>query len=406
MKPHTSAPNISRNRGLSSFDSVWATERLLFDGDAFFDALLRDIDAARHCVDLETYIFRGDKIGQKISAALVRAAARGVRVRLIVDGIGASGWFEKHAPELETKQVAVRIYHPVMLFNLWSRLKIDFGFAAPKGEKIRGSALMARLNRRDHRKMCVIDRAIGYVGSVNVTDDHRASVMGARAWRDTSVRVEGTPVRDLVVAFDDVWDRCHDAYGRPRWRERMMTPKNQPLFSRLVRFNYTSKLRRKTYKQLIRRISRARTRVWITNPYFAPGPGLLRALKQAAQNGADVRILVPRISDVFFMPWVSTAYYASILKGGAKIYEYLPRMLHAKTSIVDNWMIVGSSNFNRRSIVHDFEVDLVLGHKSTHEELVAAFQRDLKESEQVTTARGGLTAWVGRFISLILKNWI
>jgi cardiolipin synthase len=106
------------------------------------------------------------------------------------------------------------------------------------------------------------------------------------------------------------------------------------------------------------------------------------------------------------MPWVATAYYGVVLKGGARIYEYLPRMLHAKTAIVDNWAIVGSSNFNRRSLVHDFEVDLVLAKDESRAELVRAFERDLTESEQVTAARGGWTAFLGRLVSRLLKNWI
>lgn len=392
-------------REASGLEKIWQTERLLLDGDRFFEALLHDIDRAKTSVCLETYIYRGDVTGQRVAQTLIRAAKRGVKVRLIVDGIGASGWYEKHAPLMESQGVATRVYHPILFSNLWSRVKIDLGVVSHH-RKIRGSALLSRLNRRDHRKMCVIDGQIGYAGSVNITDDHCASIVGERAWRDTSVRVEGGAILDLSVAFDDVWDRCHDANAKPRWKERLLKPKAPRFFSRFVRFNYTGKLRKKTYRQLLRRMTRSKKRIWITNPYFAPSLSLLRALKKAAANGADVRVLVPRHSDVFFMPWVATAYYSIVMKNGGRIYEYLPRMLHAKTAIIDQWMTVGSSNFNRRSLVNDFEVDLVLSHPPTLAELVATFEKDLKEAEQVTATRGGLTAWVGRLISLLLKNWI
>ena len=383
-------------------------EELLFDGDAFFASLLRDIASAKRSVELETYIFKDDVTGKRVVAALVDAATRGVNVRLIVDGIGASGWFEKHAPLLESQGVRVRVYHPVLFHNLWARFKIDLGLqSVPKSfEKLRGSVFVSRFNRRDHRKMALIDHHTLFIGSVNVTSDHCASVVGSRAWRDTSVRVQGDNVHDALIAFNAVWDRCHDAHARPRWRERLTRTRLRPVFSRFLRFNYTARLRKQTYRSLIRRIGRARARVWITNPYFAPSRSLLRALARASKNGADVRILVPRHSDVFFMPWVATAYYSVVLKGGARIFEYLPRMLHAKTAIVDNWAMVGSSNFNRRSLVHDFEVDLVLSSDQVREELQRAFDSDLKSSEEVTSARGGLTALLGRVVSILLRNWI
>ncbi len=385
-------------------EQTWASEQLLFDGDAYFKSVIDDIDHARTSVDYETYIYRNDITGRRLAESLVRASKRGVQVRLLVDGIGASGWYDKQAPHLESLGVRVRIYHPILFFNLWSRLKVDLGFVL--SQKIgKGSALISRLNRRNHRKMCVVDGEIGYVGSVNVTDDHCASVVGKKAWRDTSVRVTGGPTADLSTGFHDVWERCHDAHARPRWKERL-SARPKRLFSRLVRFNYTNRLRKKTYRQLVRRITGAKSRVWITNPYFAPSTALLRALKRAAKNGADVRILVPRNSDVFFMPWVATAYYSVALSGGARVYEYIPRMLHAKTAIIDQWVIVGSSNFNRRSLVHDFEVDLIVSHEATCDQLAKTFEQDLLLSGQITVARGGLTAWVGRLLSHLLKNWI
>lgn len=390
-------------------EAPWSSETLLFDGDAFFESVLKDLANARRSIEFETYIYRDDIIGRRVADALAAASKRGVSVRLIVDGIGASGWFERHGLRLEALGVSVRVYHPVLLANLWARIKIDLGLNSPPKafERLRGSVFVSRFNRRDHRKMILVDHRIAYVGSINVTSEHCASVVGKRAWRDTSVRVEGGALPDILTAFNTVWDRCHDVQARPRWRERLQVKqKPRPTFSRFIRFNYTARLRKQTYRNLIRRISRARRRVWITNPYFAPAGSLLKALQRASENGADVRVLVPRNSDVFFMPWVATAYYPIVLKGGAKIFEYLPRMLHAKTAVIDNWAIVGSSNFNRRSLTHDFEVDLVLAKTATREELMNWFKRDLESSEQVTTARGGWTAFMGRLLSRILRNWI
>ena len=254
--------------------------------------------------------------------------------------------------------------------------------------------------------MSIIDNRIGFVGSVNVTADHSAKIRGLAAWRDMSVRVEGGPVTEMTQAFNDVWERCHDASALPRWKERLTREKRPQHLYRFIRFNHTRKLRKAHYRSLLRRISRAKHRVLITNPYFAPSRVLLQALKRAARNGADVRILVPRHSDVFFMPWVVTAYYAIVLRNKARVFEYIPRILHSKTAVIDNWAVVGSSNFNRRSLVHDFEVDLVLSKPKTRDELVQSFETDLKDAQEVLNVRGGFTAWLGRMIAILLKNWI
>jgi cardiolipin synthase len=150
----------------------------------------------------------------------------------------------------------------------------------------------------------------------------------------------------------------------------------------------------------------AQKRVWITTAYFAPSHGLLRALESAVDNGADVRILVPRNSDIFFMPWVTRAYYSRLLKRGVKIYEYLPRFLHAKSAVIDDWALVGTTNLNRRSFAHDFEIDVVLSKVGSVEELATQFLVDLNSSEQIMVPAGGVKAFLGRWVSLIFKNWI
>ena len=397
---------------------VWTRETLLIDGDEYFASVLSAIAAARESIDVETYIFRDDVTGRRVSRALVEAAARGVHVRLIVDGIGASGWYERHAQTLEERGVHVRVYHPIFFASLVSRLAKDLGLKRSRQNQTRTQsqepgkkpkrAFISRLNRRDHRKIFLIDGKLAYVGSINITDDHCASVRGKLAWRDTAVCAEGGPIAKLRQAFDAVWLRCHDHRGRRRWRERLRLVERPRRLkpSRLIRLNHTRRLRKRSYEELVHRISTATQRVWLTNAYFAPSGKIARALKAACENGADVRILVPRNSDVFFMPWVATAHYVLVLKHGGRIHEYLPRFLHAKTAVIDQWASVGSSNLNRRSLLNDFEVDLVLIDKNVKQTLADQFQTDLQSAEEVFAARGGITAFLGRVISRLLKNWI
>ena len=159
----------------------------------------------------------------------------------------------------------------------------------------------------------------------------------------------------------------------------------------------------------MKRLSNATRRIWITTPYFVPTGDVLEALGQAAKRGVDVKILVPSMSDVFFMPWVAAAFMWGLQRGGAKIFRYRPRILHAKTLLIDNWATVGSSNFNHRSIFHDLEVDVVLSKKESVDELASAFEKDLTESDEFTAKNwsifSSLTSRMGRCL-LLFRSWL
>ena len=177
-----------------------------------------------------------------------------------------------------------------------------------------------------------------------------------------------------------------------------------------IRLNYTWHRRRILYKNLLRKISQCKNRIWIMNAYFVPDNFLLKKLKDAAISGLDVRILLPSKSDVVMMPWASSTFYYSLLKSGVRIFEYLPGMLHAKSLILDEWMLVGSSNLNHRSLLHDLEVDINITTPTAKATLVQQFLNDLKHSREIS-----LNSWkkmrprcqrtLGRLV-LYLKYWI
>ncbi|MCM2323553.1 MAG: phospholipase D-like domain-containing protein [Oligoflexia bacterium] len=123
--------------------------------------------------------------------------------------------------------------------------------------------------------------------------------------------------------------------------------------------------------------------MWITNAYFAPDILLARALRVAAWGGADVRVLVPKKSDIFFMPWVTEAFYHHLLRAGVRVYEFLPSILHAKTLLIDDWGTIGSSNLNHRSLLHDLEADFVVGHHESIDALATLFEEDLRQSREI-----------------------
>lgn len=384
----------------------WTSERLYFDGDAYYADCLTAIGDAKSSLILETYIFDPDEIGAKFEEALLRASARGVSVKLLVDGIGAANWIERRARTIAAAGVGVRIYHPLKFSALFRRVLIDFGFRRRSAK--RTSAFVSRMNRRDHRKMLIVDEQVAWVGSLNISSVHSRSAMGPLAWRDTAARVEGEGIQALKAGFEYAWVRSHSPRGKRRWRDVILSRelKLHKIRSPVVRSNFTIGLRRDNFSDFASRLQQASRRVWITNAYLAPSRPMLNALVLAAQRGVDVRILVPRTSDVFFMPWVSASYYGHLLGVGVSIFEFLPRFLHAKSVIIDDWCAVGTSNLNRRSLLKDFEVDVVLQLPASLQALEKQFAIDLRESEQVRLAPRGLRAHLGRLIGYFMKRWI
>jgi len=391
----------AREPGLTR-QQYWRSERIWFEGDAYWDGVLADIAAARSSVDFETYIFTDDALGQRVSTALMAAADRGVYVRLLVDGVGAGAWVKRRAGELQSRQLAVRVFHPLP----WLLGARAYGGASRLARMFR---MLLRVNRRNHRKVCIIDQRLAWVGSFNVSVDHLVSVRCDDCWRDTGARVEGSAVHELVDAFAHTWRRSWRLTRTTMRPPLMWKGHGRRAVSGLVRLNHKLAGRRGMYDELIHRIGHARRRVWITAAYFVPNKRLVAALSQAARNGVDVRLLMPAKSDVLFMPWVSSAFYQALLAPGVRIYEFQPRILHAKTLLIDDWLTVGSTNLNYRSLLHDLEAEVVLLHPRTHRLMERAFLADLECSREVTLddwrRRPWLQKWFGR-IALRARYWL
>lgn len=344
-------------------------EKIYQDADSYFIDLIRDIHNTRNSVDLETYIFHYDEVGDKVIAALAEASARGVKVRLLIDGVGLPLLSNSLLKRLEQTRVRFRLYHPIpWFFWHWKYALEDHPLLFKVYRFLLG------LNHRNHRKVCIIDHQIAWIGSFNISSVHLAKAQGGEGWRDTAVRFQNVDTAPLAQAFNLAWEQnIIKRFIHPRYR-------NKPLF----RLNYTRRQRRRLLKDLLRKIAHCKRRVWITNAYFVPGKRLLKALNQAALRGIDVRIILPSRSDIFFMPWTSSIFYRNLLKRGVKIYEYLPGILHAKTLVVDDWMTVGSSNLNYRSLLHDLEIDAVINHGESKQILERQFLEDMRQSAEIS----------------------
>jgi cardiolipin synthase len=390
MKLYTRKRSKSKFRSRQPVAESWSLDRVFVDGDDFFGALERAIDDAVNSVDIESYIWRDDITGNRVFLALERAVKRKVSVRIVVDGFGSMGWVRAFGDRAVRAGILFKVYHALP----WERVAPHILRGSRRERLVR---LLLRLNNRNHRKLAIVDRRQAFVGSMNVVDDHVPSVRGASAWRDTGAVVDGPDVMVLVQSFEQVWLGSFNAF-----KQRLRRRRGRVQSSELVRLNVRRRQREDNYLGLLERIAQAKKRVWITNAYFVPDQSLLEVLELAAQRGVDVRVLVPSYSDVFFIPWIVAAFQYGLIKSGVKVYEYARSILHAKTIVIDNWALVGSSNLNHRSLLHDLEADVVITGEEAKEVLEKQFEVDLRHSQEVTLEewcrRSRLTRLAGRVL--------
>lgn len=314
---------------------------LLDSGREYFPALLAALAAAENEILLETYIFADDRIGQAVATALVAAAARGVSVRVIVDGFGARNFAADFQPQLQAAGVQAMIYRP---------------------ELARFSLKRHRL-RRLHRKLVAVDGRIGFVGGINIVDDDNAPP-GLRPRFDFAVRVEGPLLQPLHAAMLRLWEIVTWVGLRRRYRIRQPSlPTAEVAGGQTAAFLVRDNLRHRLdiAHAYMGAIALARDEVLIGNAYFLPGLRFRRALRRAARRGVRVCILVQGVSDHPLLQYATQALYGALLREGIRIFEYRKSFLHAKVAVVDGrWATVGSSNIDPFSLLLAREANIAV----------------------------------------------
>lgn len=349
----------------------WKTEKLFLDGDEYFDALIEDIDKAKNYISVEMYIFNDDVIGKKIASHLNSAHQRGVKVQVIVDGIGSFNFLNKLSNFFLKKGLNVKIYNPLPFYHPY------FGkLSVLKKMSILGARIW-RLNRRDHRKIITIDQNILYVGSFNITVEH-TKYHAEKPWKDMGVRVSGESVKYAVLNFKKVW-KLRDYYRYKKQNKININWRTHPL-----RLNQTIFMKRYFYKNFLKRIQNSQKKVWLMTPYFIPKRSLIRCLGKASQRGVDVRILISQKTDVNFFRWLQYFYYSYLLKKGVKVYQYTDSVLHAKNYIIDDFMTIGTTNLNHRSLIHDLEVDLIITDEHNIKTVEEHFLKSAISQKEIT----------------------
>lgn len=353
----------------------WDKVQLYFTGDEYFRDVLATIASAKSEVLVESYIFDMDPIGLRVLAALKDAHLRGVKVRLLVDGIGSFNWLASLESYCKQNAIAFRAYHPLPFRSLilkkfsWRNLR-------------RFLLLLRKSNKRNHRKIFLIDGKIAFLGSLNISQVHTKEFFGKKAWRDTGVQVRGQALRELKSAFTQAWLTAR--LGRTFLAGTIIKLRSRQLISSPLRLNSSATWRYKLLRDLNKKLKYATTRIYITNAYFIPRRSILRSLRKAASRGVYVGLCLPSHNDVWVVRWASKSLYYRLLKSGVRIFEYQPSMMHAKTLIIDQWATVGSHNLNHRSLVHDLEAEVVLSDQDSLHQLVHQWHSDIQNSQEIT----------------------
>jgi cardiolipin synthase A/B len=313
---------------------------LLESGTAYFPALCAAIDAAQYEVDLQTYIFADDATGTMIAEALSRAAQRGVRVRVLVDGFGSRGLSPKLVLDLQDAGVSWLVFRP------------EYSWVGLHRHRL----------RRLHRKVTVIDAAIAFVGGINIIDD--MDTPGQIPPRfDYAVRVQGPILSRIVPDVRRLWSFVCWTQNRTEWRVNKRAPivahpAGQDRVAFLIRDNVRH--RRDIEQAYLAAIAAARDHILIANAYFLPGMRFRRALMEAAARGVKVTLLLQGRVEYRLMHYASHALYGQLLGGGVEICEYRKSFLHAKVAVIDeHWATVGSSNIDPFSLLLAREANLV-----------------------------------------------
>jgi cardiolipin synthase len=403
--------------------------RLLQGGDELFPAMCEAIDHAQNEVWLATYIFHNDDASLQVVEALGRAADRGVRVRVVVDGFGSkatmsqlrerwahraggTGFFSRRPVQSNPSGVAMAVFRP--MHGWWSWLH--------PGQM-----------RRLHQKLCVVDGHTAFVGGINIMDD-RLDLRHGRTELprlDFAVRVQGPVALPIEQAVRAVWTRAW--LGRDFGEElRALVRSNEPLrrVKRLVKqlrmppgeglrqkpgpmpavhiafvLRDNLRQRRTIERSYIAALRSAQDRVDLVSPYFYPATAFRRALCAAAERGVQVRVLLQGKLDYRIAGLAARVLYDELLASGVQVFEYTPAFLHAKVAVVDTqWATVGSSNIDPLSLLLNLEANVIVRDGQFNKELRNRFEQALAVSKQVvkTTSGGrgllpvlmrGLVAW-------------
>ena len=341
---------------------------LLIDGAAFMPRILQCMAAARESIELELYLVSSGASSAEVIRVLIAVARRGVRVRCLLDGFGSAQLAAPERQQLQDAGVSLRFYNPLRWF-------------AGRGNL-----------HRDHRKLLIVDARYAFVGGAGVTDDFYRPGTGDSDWHEVMLEVQGPVIRDWLDLFERQWQRSRQRLPwQPLGIKRVRVPA-LPLDADtggLARVSYTDAgEHREIMQALLAAISRSEQRLWLATPYFLPNWRVRRGLKRAARRGVDVRLLLcGSITDNAPVRYAGQRFYRGLLKAGVRIFEYQPRFLHLKMVLADDWVSIGSCNFDHWNLHWNLEANQQVLDAGLTQAVASSFAADFTRSREWSYAQ-------------------
>jgi len=335
---------------------------ILNNGEHTFNSIFCAIEKAENHIHLEYYIIEDGHLTDVLFEILERKARLGVEVRIIYDGVGSISLSKKKVNQL--RKSGVKIY---------SFLPVRFPYFTHKA------------NYRNHRKIIVVDGKVGFLGGLNFADRYIDGLEGIGVWRDTHLKIEGDVARQLQIVFLIDWYFVSQEVLLEKFKYIPETTIKEKCLIQLAVSGADSDWA-SIEQAYFAAITSARDYVYISTPYFMPGPSMLMSLKTAAMGGIDVRILIPYKSDSFFSYWCTNSYVQELLEANIKVYMYTNGFNHSKIMMIDDDIsTVGTANMDTRSFEQNFEINALLYNKKLTMNLAESFRLDISESLEINS---------------------
>jgi cardiolipin synthase len=368
----TDDPDFARGMGVLLGPAIVGGNRfdVLLNGERIFPAMLGAIRGARKSVSFESYIYWSGTVGKQFADALAERARAGVKVHVLLDWIGSNKMDPAQLNAMREAGVEIRKFHRPHWYHL------------------------GRINHRTHRKVLVVDGAVGFTGGVGIADQWNGDAQDPDHWRDTHFRAEGPVVAQMQAVFLDNWIKATGAvlHGSDYF------PALKPAGKGAAQMFSSSPSSGSENMQLmyLLAITAAQRSIHLSTAYFVPDPLTLRTLADALQRGVKVQIILPgKHTDAEAVRRASRARWGPLLEAGAEIYEYLPTMYHCKVMIVDALLVsVGSTNFDNRSFQLNDEANLNIYDADFAARQIAIFRDDLARSRRISLMEWQQRPWL------------
>lgn len=331
------------------------------DGQQFFQTLFAAIRSARSCLLLEYYLIRNDRTGTLFATELIAAVQRGVRVMLIYDYIGC-------------------VDTPAFYFKSLSQNGIELvPFNVPSFRRGIGW-----FDRRDHRKMTIVDGSLAFLGGCNIGDEYAGLTELPHRFRDVGFSIAGTVVQELVQKFGETWQMERGTL--PDLQSAIVTQDDRRRGQARVAIVSGGPHQRASYirSAFLLNIATASEEILVATPYFVPGPLITRYLLRAVRRGVRVCLLLPSRSDVPLVRLLGRSFYGALLIKGVEIYELEHEILHSKVMLIDGERtVIGSANLDQRSFHRNFEINAVIDSRTFGKQVHRMLQKQFADSRRI-----------------------